>query len=149
MAKPKILIDSNILIEGIMSNWSASKALLILIREVQLFQVFISAISIQEIEEFLISKGEDQYIAEYLRYLKVVRIKELPIPSKKEVLAAKKAFLPELKHIADLPILITAIKHNMDWIITNNREHFNDKLAKKINIKINSASEFLQLVEIS
>jgi len=148
MTKPKILIDSNILIDGILSNWSASKALLIMMREVELFQVFISAISVQEIEDFLIKKNQEHYINDYLNYLKFVNIEELPPPSQDIVLKYKKDILPALKHLADLPIVVTAIKNDIDWIISNNREHFSEALSKKTGIKITSASEFLQTVDI-
>lgn len=149
MAKPKLLIDSNILIDGILSNWSASKALLILFREVQLFDVYISELSIQEIEYFLVSKGKEQFIEDYLKYIELTNIKILPLPDQQDVVLNKDVFLPVLKHLADLPIVITAIQHEIDWIISNNRDHFNDALAEKLNIKINSASEFLKEFEIT
>ena len=148
MAKPKILIDSNILIDGIRSNWSAAKALLIMMREVDLFQVFISKISVEEVEDFLIRNDQETFIDDYINYLKLVKVIELPPPSQEIVLEYKKDILPALKHLADLPIAVTAIQNDIDWIISNNREHFSEALSKKTGIKITSASEFLMTVKL-
>lgn len=148
MAKPKILLDSNIIIDGILSNWSASKALLIIIREVELFEGFVSALSVEEVENFLVRKNQEHVIEAYLNYIEAVRLKILPLPSPELVLSNKDKLLPHLKHIADLPIIVSAVENEMDWVISNNREHFSDQLAKKTGIKIASAKEFLQGIDI-
>lgn len=148
MPQPKILVDSNVLIDGILSHNSASKAFLIIAKDTQLFDLFISQVSIEEIEDFFVSKGIEKYIDDYTKYIDSIKITYLPLPDESSVIAAKTKYLPLLRHLADLPILLTAINSKMDWIISNNRDHFNNRLSKKINIKIASAKEFLEIMEI-
>lgn len=148
MIKQTVLLDSNIIVDGILSKWSASKALLILARETQFFNICMAQTSVEEIEDIFERKGLKEAKEDLQKYLKYTGFKVLLLPTKDEIKKNKDKLLPLVRHISDLPIVVTAINNNVDWIVSNNRVHFNDKLATAIKIKIVSSQEFLKKFEL-
>ena len=60
------------------------------------------------------------------------------------VLDTKKKYLALMRHLADIPVLASAIEVEADLILSGNRKHFNDKTSKKCGIPIYSCQEFLR-----
>ena len=41
-----------------------------------------------------------------------------------------------IRHINDVPVLVTAIKAQPDWLVTANIEHFNADVAKRTGLRL-------------
>ncbi len=63
-----------------------------------------------------------------------------------EVRSVFKTYLPLMRHKNDIPVLAVALRCKPDYILSNNREHFNDAVAEKCGIRILSCAEFIGLV---
>jgi predicted nucleic acid-binding protein len=48
-----------------------------------------------------------------------------------------------IRHINDVPVLVTAIKARPDWLVTANTEHFNEEVAGRTGLRIATPHEFL------
>jgi hypothetical protein len=48
-----------------------------------------------------------------------------------------------IHHQNDVPVLVTAIKSNPDWLVTSNIEHFNEEVALKTGLRIATPRQFL------
>jgi predicted nucleic acid-binding protein len=48
-----------------------------------------------------------------------------------------------IRHINDVPVLVTAIKAKPDWLVTSNTEHFSKEVATRTGLKIATPHEFL------
>ena len=54
-----------------------------------------------------------------------------------------KKYLGVMHHQADIPVLASALEVEPNMILSDNREHFNDRVAERCGIRIYSAEEFL------
>ena len=66
-----------------------------------------------------------------------------PDPPRELVELTLKQYLPTMRHLADIPVLASAIELKASVIISSNREHFNDTTAKRCGISMLSPWEFL------
>jgi hypothetical protein len=57
-----------------------------------------------------------------------------------EEFAAHRAFI---RHVHDVPVLVTAIKASPDWFITANTAHFTPEVAARTGLRIVTPHEFL------
>ncbi len=70
-----------------------------------------------------------------------------PDPSEKTIKDISHQYLASMRHKADIPILAAAILAKPKFIISNNREHFNDIVAQNCRIPIYSCAEFIESLE--
>lgn len=54
-----------------------------------------------------------------------------------------------IRHMNDVPVLVTAIKAKPDWLVTANVEHFSPEVAKRIGLKIVTPYQFLQMFTLN
>jgi predicted nucleic acid-binding protein len=66
--------------------------------------------------------------------------------SPEEVRATFTTYIATMRHRNDIPILAAALRRKPDFIISNNREHFNDAVGEKSGIRMLSCAEFLGMV---
>ena len=50
-----------------------------------------------------------------------------------------------IRHGNDVPVLVTAIKAQPDWLVTSNTEHFTPDVAVRTGLRIVTPHEFLRL----
>jgi predicted nucleic acid-binding protein len=48
-----------------------------------------------------------------------------------------------IRHVNDVPVLVTAIKARPDWLVTANTEHFTPEVAARTGLRIVTPREFL------
>ena len=77
-------------------------------------------------------------IEDYQGFLKLARPLKVSLPDETRVIQN----LNLIRHFADVPVVLAAIDSHSDWVITKNRNHFTNKVADKIGIKIASPREF-------
>jgi FAD/FMN-containing dehydrogenase len=77
-------------------------------------------------------------------WLSRVRIERHPMPDEAEIRAHMATVLPAIKHINDLPAVITALRAQPDWVLSTNTEHWNARLGARIGLRIATPREFLR-----
>ena len=143
-ANPKLLLDSNILTDGLFSRFGLSKAVLALCASKTCKLVLSEWVNIEVERNILkkigvLSEAEVELLIEdYQGFLKLARPLKVPLPSENRVIENRSL----IRHFADVPVVLAAIDSQADWIITKNRDHFTDQVADKIGIKIASPREF-------
>lgn len=143
-ASPKLLLDSNVLTDGLFSRFGLSKAVLALCASGTCKMVLSEWVKI-EVERNILKKlgvlseeDVELIIEDYQGFLKLARPLKVPLPE--EIRVIKNRSL--IRHFADVPVVLAAMDLHADWIITKNRDHFTDEVAEKIGIKIASPIEF-------
>jgi predicted nucleic acid-binding protein len=145
---PKLLLDSNILTDGLFSRFGLSKAVLALCAAKTCRLVLSEWVRI-EVERNILKKvgvieeaKVDQLIDDYQGFLKLARPIKIPLAEESRVIANRSL----IRHFADVPVVLAAIDAQADWLITRNREHFTDEVARKIGIRIASPGEFFTAI---
>lgn len=145
----RIFPDSNVLVEGLFSRWSASRAILILAR-VGLFRLVLSPYVEKEVEGALLRQLNIDYeagsrsIDDYALAMRLLDPEKIDPITKAEFNAHRHL----IRHGNDVPVLVTAIKAKPDWLVTANTEHFNDEVAARTGLRIVTPHEFLRRLGI-
>jgi predicted nucleic acid-binding protein len=145
----RVFADSNVLVEGLFSPWSASRAILILAR-VRLFRLVLSPYVEKEVERALLRRLDIDYeagsrlIDDYALAMQLLDPERLDRITKAEFDAHRHL----IRHINDVPVLLTAIKAKPDWLVTSNTEHFNDEVAARTGLRIVTPHGFLRQIGI-
>jgi predicted nucleic acid-binding protein len=53
-----------------------------------------------------------------------------------------------IRHQADVPVLVSAMKANPDWFLTTNIRHFTKQVALRTQLKILTPQEFLTSIRV-
>ncbi|MEP7336205.1 MAG: PIN domain-containing protein [Acidobacteriota bacterium] len=137
--------DSNVFIEGIVSDYGVSRAILILAR-LKLFRIQLSPYVEVEVERFLLrryARDEDEgsrLIDDYHLTLKLLDPERLPKITGEEI----RAHQSMIRHQHDVPVLASATKARPDWLITSNVQHFNAEVATRTGLRIVTPHQFLR-----
>jgi len=143
---PKLLTDSNVITEGLVSRFGQSKAVLALCAA-KTCRLVLPQIVQMEVEHNLLKfidrfgeKQTESLIADYEGFIRLARPIYVPLADKERI--GQNRHL--IRHASDVPVILAAIDSQPDWIITKNRDHFTDKVAEKINLRIASPVEFFE-----
>ena len=146
---PRVFPDSNVLVEGLFSPWSVSRAILIMARA-KLFQLVLSPYVEQEVERALLRRLSIEYeagsrlIDDYALAMQLIAPEKLDGITREEF----KAHRHLIRHGNDVPVLVTAIKAKPDWLVTANVEHFDEDVALRTGLRIVTPHGFLQQIRI-
>ena len=113
-----LFFDSSALIAGIISDTGAARALLLLAEDQRII-ISVSEQVIVEVERNIAKKIPKilQLAREMIRASNVIIYKD---PSKEEI----REHLNWISHQADVPILVSAAKAKVDFLVTLNTKHF-------------------------
>lgn len=145
----RVFVDSNVLVEGLFSPWSASRALLILARS-GVFRLVLSPYVEMEVERALLNRLEHdaneggRLIDDYALALQLLAPERTGHITREEFDAHRAA----IRHRNDVPVLVTAIKARPDWLVTSNTEHFTPEVAARTGLRIVTPREFLRLCAV-
>ena len=145
-ARPRVFIDSDVLIEGLFAPWSAPRAILILARA-RLFRIILSPYVEMEVERALLARLANndlegsRLIDDYALAIKLLDPERLERISREEFNSHRGS----IRHLNDVPVLVTAIKARPDWLVTSNTEHFDDEVALRTGLRIVTPHEFLRM----
>lgn len=141
---PKLLLDSNIITDGLFSRFGLSKSILALCAAGTCRMILAEWVK-TEIERNILKKidvlGEsqaEQLLEDYQGFIKLTRPQIIPLAIESRIIANRAL----IRHFADVPVVLAAIDAEADWLITRNRAHFTDEVAAKIGIRIASPGEF-------
>ena len=148
---PRLFLDSNILTGGLVARWGLDKAILSLCaaRTCQM----VLAVAVQaEVEHNLLKKAlakgaervaADQLLADYDGLLRLAKPEIIAYPANELVLHSRHL----IRHAADVPVLLSAIQANPDWLLTRNTDHFTAEVAQKTGLRIGTPADiFRELV---
>lgn len=143
---PKLLPDSNIITGALLSRWGQHKAIIALCAA-KTYRMVLSEWVQREVERNLLKNisilSEDEsarLLDEYEMLIRLTRPIKVPLAAAERITAGRNL----IRHQADVPVVLAAIDSQPDWIITMNRKHFTDKVAKRIGIRIASPQEFFE-----
>lgn len=137
--------DSNVFIEGLVSHYSVSRAIITLAR-LRLFRVQLSPYVEDEVENFLLrryarNEGEgSRLIEDFHLTLKLLDPERLPKITGEEI----RAHRATIRHSHDVAVLASAIKAQPDWLVTANVQHFNAEVAARTGLRIVTPHGFLR-----
>jgi hypothetical protein len=146
----RLFLDSGVIIEGCVSPWGAAKAVLILATIRTRFAVVLAEAVEREVQRAIATKtaGLDPAAARAIGasvagWLARVRLERQPLPSEEAIRAHAARVLPILRHVNDLPVVVSAIQARPDWVVSTNREHWSDALGVRTGLRIAAPYEFL------
>lgn len=140
----RLFLDSNVLTGGLVARWGLDKAVLSLCAA-RLCQLVLAEAVKEEVEENILLHaarlGEKEAFAMLDDYTGLIRLTApeiVPYPAEEEVLASRRL----IAHEADVPVLLSAMYAQPDWLLTHNTKHFTQQVAKRAGLRIATPAEF-------
>ena len=144
--RARLFLDSNVLTGGIVSRWGLDKAVLSLCAS-RVCRLVLAEVVRDEVEEnLLIHVGSldpgtaSQVLGDYSRLIKLARPEIVPYPDEAEVIAGRSL----IRHAADVPVLLSAIKSKPDWLLTHNTKHFTTGVSRRTGLRIATPADFFR-----
>lgn len=142
----RLFLDSNVLTGGIVSPWGLDKATLALCAASICRLVLAEAVR-EEVEHNLLLHAQilprtraEQLIDAYGRLIQLCKPEVVPHATLHEVQANRNL----IRHEADVPVLLAAIRSRPDWLLTHNTKHFNKTVAQRTALRIATPAEFFR-----
>jgi predicted nucleic acid-binding protein len=148
-AIPRVFLDSGVLLEGLLAPWSASRAVLILSRR-RVFKIILAQYVQGEVEDNLLEllaanpKLARETIDAYDTLLRLLDPEFIALPTKQEVDRHRHL----IRHQADVPVLVSALKATPNWFLTTNTRHFSKQVALRTQLKILSPKDFITSIQV-
>ncbi len=149
MTKPvklRLFLDSNVLLGGIVAEWGLDKAVLSLCAAKIARLVLAQAVR-DEIEENLLIHAQrlpapeaDKLIENYRRVIALTSPEIVPYPNSTAVRNARKM----IRHEADVPVLLSAVAAQPDWLLSHNTKHFMPAVAQRTGLRIATPMQFFR-----
>ena len=144
--KIRLFLDSNVLTGVMVSTWGLDKAALSLCAA-KLCKLVLAEVVRDEVEENLLlhaqrlpSPDADLLIEDYRRLIQLIDPEMVPYPSKQRVHASRHL----IRHEADVPVLLSAMASQPDWLLTHNTKHFTKSVAQRTLLRIATPAEFFR-----
>jgi predicted nucleic acid-binding protein len=144
--KIRLFLDSNVLMGGMLSAWGLDKAVLSLCAARVCKLVLAEAVR-DEVEENLRFHAErlpslpsNELISQYHRLIRLTDPEIIPYPP--AALAHSNRHL--IRHIADVPVLLSAVAGKPDWLLTHNTRHFTQIVARRTGLRIATPVDFFR-----
>jgi predicted nucleic acid-binding protein len=147
----RLFLDSNVITGGIVAPWGLDKAVLSLCAARVCRLVLAEAVR-DEVEENLLLHAQrrampdaEQLIEDYRRLVKLTAPEIIPYPSADLVRRSRHL----IRHAADVPILLSAMAGQPDWLLTNNTRHFTPTVARRAGLRIAKPADFFRVLAAS
>lgn len=146
---PRLFLDSGVLIEGLLSTWSVSRSLLILAR-CSACRVVLAEDVRAEVEDNLTDlladtpQAANEAIEEYAAMLRLLKPETVGLTTTDEV--ARHRHL--IRHAADVPVLVAALKARPNWLVTTNTRHFTSEVAHRTGLAICTPLQVVERIRI-
>jgi predicted nucleic acid-binding protein len=139
VAKPNIFLDSSALVAGAISSAGAARAILLL-GEFGDIEIIISELVVVESERAVARKSPSN-IDNLRNLIRISKVKIVRNPLRRDSQA--NTYL--IKDPADVPILVAAMRAEVDFLVTHNRKHFLDdpKVAENSGLRIGTPGDAL------
>jgi len=147
----RLFLDSNVLTGGIVAFWGLDKAVLSLCAA-GVTRLVLAEVVRDEVENNLLRHAQtlsrsaaDQLIDDYHRLITLTRPEIVPYPQAARVRASRHL----IRHGPDVPVLLSAIDSEPDWLLTHNRKHFTKQVAQRTGLRIATPAEFFRALSES
>ena len=143
-----IFLDTNVLVEHLFIPTSPASAVVNYAAQ-DVFKIGTCQQAIKETETIILRKLQqtpeliNTILKRWTEALSETKFTIFPDPSEEIIKDISNQYLASMRHKADIPILAAAILAKPKIILSNNREHFNDIVAKNCRIPIYSCAEFI------
>jgi predicted nucleic acid-binding protein len=144
--KIRLFLDSNVLTGGIVSPWGLDKATLSLCAA-RVCRLVLAEVVRDEVEENLLLQAQrlpaldaDQPIEDYRRLIKLTNPEFVPYPDEDLVRSSRHL----IRHVADVPVVLSAMASKPDWLLTHNTKHFTKAVAERTALRIATPAEFFR-----
>jgi predicted nucleic acid-binding protein len=149
---PRLFLDSNVILAGFLSAWGLDKAILS-IGAARVVRLVVADVVKREVETALLIHADvldrediDQLLGDYELFFKLARPEIVPAPS--HYAANRSRSL--IRHLSDVPVLVSAMNARPDWFITNNTRHFDRRVAQTTDLRIATPRQFFKaLAEVT
>ena len=142
----RLFLDSNVLTRGIVSPWGLDKATLSLCAA-KVCKLVLAEVVRDEVEENLLLHAErmasldaEQLIEDYRHLIKLTNPELVPYPDKGLVHSSRHL----IRHEADVPVLLSAMASQPDWVLTHNTKHFTKAVAQRTSLRIATPAKFFR-----
>jgi predicted nucleic acid-binding protein len=149
--RPRLFLDSNVLMGGLVASWGLDKAVLSLCSARICRLVLAEAVRIEvernlelNARRFALKNG-NQPIKAYRRFIQLSDPELIPFPGLEAVLSNRHL----IRHQPDIPVLLSAMAARPDWLLTNNTEHFTPSVAQRTGLRIATPAEFFRTLSSS
>lgn len=138
----RVFLDSNVILSGLLSDKGAPRIILdIMCLKLPFLTGVTGRYNIIEIERNL-AKKMPGILPKYKEYLPKINLEIISLPSAEEV----RKFSGSISE-KDVPVLVSAIKGRVDFLVTGDKKDFKKSKAKgSYQFKILSPSEFLDVI---
>jgi predicted nucleic acid-binding protein len=148
---PRLFLDSNVLTGGIVSPWGLDKAVLSLCAA-RICRMLLAEIVREEVEVNLLRHAAaldpqeaDQVLDDYTNLIKLAHPIMIPLPDADDVVRSRHF----IRHAADVPVLLSAMQSQPDWLLTHNTAHFTPAVAHRTGLRIATPHAFFQALSRS
>jgi hypothetical protein len=147
--RPRFFLDSGVLLEGLISPWSASRELLLLGRRGK-FRLVLAEYVRMEVErnlQRLFSRDPGvaaEAISDYSKLVQLLRPERVPLPTAAEI----DAHMGSIRHRADIAVLVSALNAAPTLLLTTNTRHFTPAVARRAGLTILSPNELIRRLRI-
>lgn len=145
----RVFLDTGVIMDGCISDWSAAKALLILLVLDARYTVVLAERVEDELRTAIANRSRrltaerarelERFVAGWLRR---ARIERHAVPPEPVVRGLMYRVLPALRHANDMAAVATAMAVQPDWVISTNRAHWGDDLATRTGLCIATPQGF-------
>lgn len=149
MNKPsrlRLFLDSNVLLGGIVAERGLDKAVLSLCAAKIARLVLAEAVR-DEVEENLLMHAQrlpaldaDKLVKNYRRLIELTAPEIVPYPD----LGAVRGERNLIRHEADVPVLLSAVAAQPDWVLSHNTKHFTPAVAQRTRLRIATSIQFFR-----
>jgi predicted nucleic acid-binding protein len=147
----RLFLDSNVLIGGIVSPWGLDKAVLSLCAS-RICRLVLAEVVRDEVEEAILLRSGalspsevEQVIADYRKLIALTRPELVPYPDVERVRSNRRL----IRHLADVPVLLSAMASAPDWLLTHNTKHFTQDVARRAGHKSATPTAFFRALSRS
>jgi len=149
--RTRLFLDSNVITGGIIAPWGLDKAVLSLCAA-RVCRLVLAEVVRDEVEENLLLHAErrampaaEQLIEDYRKLVKLTAPEIIPYPAPD--LVRKSRHL--IRHVTDVPVLLSAMAGQPDWLLTNNTKHFTPTVARHTGLRIAKPVDFFRALATS
>jgi predicted nucleic acid-binding protein len=142
----RLFLDSNVLISGIVSPWGLDKAVLSLCAA-RICRLILAQAVRDEVEEALLVHGRaldaadaKSIIEGYRLLIAFIEPELVPYPEDERVRSSRHL----IRHLTDVPVLLSAMDARPDWLLTHNTRHFTRAVARQTGLRIATPAEFFR-----
>jgi predicted nucleic acid-binding protein len=144
--KLRLFLDSNVLTGGIISSWGLDKAVLSLCAARICSLVLAEAVRDEVEENLLLHAGRlpaedaDAILEDYRGLVRLTKPEMVPYPAVDAVRSNRHL----IRHGADVPVLLSAIAAQPDWLLAHNTKHFTQAVARNAGLRVATPVEFFK-----